>query len=260
MCPRSWSAWCNHCTCSIHATQSLNRVMPRSHLVFSFHGHVPFMASLSCWLENLHRIAFCNLSYTRQLLSVMTFLRLIPSVHIMFVWFLSWTLQFLHRFTHRVDLYVWFRNRIRWLTSPQQDYFVEVDIVMDGSTPLWKAHDISQQLQDKIEDLPNVERAFVHVDHEWTHVPVCRFWDQAWRSFKLQYRNTEKCPDNHCKPYQGLFCCYVCSFFGKNCDGNIASGAHLWVTLQACGAPFHWVVQISQNAHFMIENIQLRLM
>jgi len=54
------------------------------------------------------------------------------------------------------------------------NYFVEVDIVMDGNTPLWKAHDISQQLQDKIEVLPNVERAFVHVDHEWTHVPEHR--------------------------------------------------------------------------------------
>jgi divalent metal cation (Fe/Co/Zn/Cd) transporter len=43
---------------------------------------------------------------------------------------------------------------------------------MDGSTPLWKAHDISQQLQDKLEVLPNVERAFVHVDHEATHRPV----------------------------------------------------------------------------------------
>ncbi|KAF9532119.1 CDF-like metal transporter [Crepidotus variabilis] len=54
------------------------------------------------------------------------------------------------------------------------DYFVEVDVVMDGSTPLWKAHDLSQQLQDKIEVLPNVERAFVHVDHEWTHAPEHR--------------------------------------------------------------------------------------
>ncbi|KAF8807919.1 CDF-like metal transporter [Phlegmacium glaucopus] len=54
------------------------------------------------------------------------------------------------------------------------DYFVEIDIVMDGNTPLWKAHDISQQLQDKIEVLPNVERAFVHVDHECTHVPEHR--------------------------------------------------------------------------------------
>lgn len=53
-----------------------------------------------------------------------------------------------------------------------QDYFVEVDVVMDANTPLWKAHDISQQLQDKIEVLPNVGRAFVHVDHETTHIPV----------------------------------------------------------------------------------------
>ncbi len=44
---------------------------------------------------------------------------------------------------------------------------------MDGSTPLYKAHDISQQLQDKIEELPTVERAFVHVDYETTHSPVC---------------------------------------------------------------------------------------
>ena len=52
------------------------------------------------------------------------------------------------------------------------DYYVEVDVVMDANTPLWKAHDISQQLQDKIEVLPNVGRAFVHVDHETTHTPV----------------------------------------------------------------------------------------
>ncbi|KLO07318.1 CDF manganese transporter [Schizopora paradoxa] len=54
------------------------------------------------------------------------------------------------------------------------EYFVEVDIVMPKETPLWKAHDISQQLQDKIEVLPNVGRAFVHVDHEATHIPEHR--------------------------------------------------------------------------------------
>ncbi|KAH6917075.1 cation diffusion facilitator 1 [Coprinopsis sp. MPI-PUGE-AT-0042] len=53
-------------------------------------------------------------------------------------------------------------------------YFVEVDIVMDANTPLWKAHDLSQQLQDKIETLPDVERAFVHVDHETSHQPEHR--------------------------------------------------------------------------------------
>ncbi|KAG8894630.1 hypothetical protein FRC01_012866, partial [Tulasnella sp. 417] len=54
------------------------------------------------------------------------------------------------------------------------NYFVEVDIVMPGETPLWKAHDLSQQMQDKLETLPGVERAFVHVDHETTHRPEHR--------------------------------------------------------------------------------------
>ncbi|KAI5119059.1 hypothetical protein M0805_001518 [Coniferiporia weirii] len=54
------------------------------------------------------------------------------------------------------------------------EYFVEVDVVMPAETPLWKAHDLSQQLQDKIEVLPNVGRAFVHVDHETTHTPEHR--------------------------------------------------------------------------------------
>ncbi|KAF7792548.1 hypothetical protein EIP86_003589 [Pleurotus ostreatoroseus] len=57
------------------------------------------------------------------------------------------------------------------ITQSGPTYFVEIDIVMDANTPLWKAHDISQQLQDKIEVLPNVGRAFVHVDHETTHTP-----------------------------------------------------------------------------------------
>ncbi|KAJ3994960.1 CDF-like metal transporter, partial [Lentinula boryana] len=52
------------------------------------------------------------------------------------------------------------------------DFFVEVDIVMDPKTPLWKAHDISEHLQGKIEALPNIERAFVHVDYETSHQPV----------------------------------------------------------------------------------------
>ncbi|KAF5345693.1 hypothetical protein D9758_013039 [Tetrapyrgos nigripes] len=54
------------------------------------------------------------------------------------------------------------------------NYFVEVDIVMSPFTPLWRAHDLSQKLQDEIEVLPNVERAFVHVDHETSHSPEHR--------------------------------------------------------------------------------------
>ncbi|GAV99853.1 cdf-like metal transporter [Lentinula edodes] len=54
------------------------------------------------------------------------------------------------------------------------DFFVEVDIVMDPKTPLWKAHDISEHLQSKIEALPQIERAFVHVDYETSHQPEHR--------------------------------------------------------------------------------------
>ncbi|KAF5369345.1 hypothetical protein D9758_002501 [Tetrapyrgos nigripes] len=42
-----------------------------------------------------------------------------------------------------------------------EKYIVEVDIVMPADTPLWKTHDISQDLQDQLETLPMVERAFV---------------------------------------------------------------------------------------------------
>jgi divalent metal cation (Fe/Co/Zn/Cd) transporter len=54
---------------------------------------------------------------------------------------------------------------------------------MNANTPLWKAHDISQQLQDRIEVLPNVERAFVHVDHETDHIPVGYFLCRSLTTF-----------------------------------------------------------------------------
>lgn len=65
------------------------------------------------------------------------------------------------------------------------EYFVEIDVVMSAETPLWKAHDLSQQLQDKIEVLPNVGRAFVHVDHETTHIPVRYFFPSTSSSEEM---------------------------------------------------------------------------
>ncbi|XP_072964136.1 metal tolerance protein 7-like isoform X3 [Typha angustifolia] len=50
-------------------------------------------------------------------------------------------------------------------------YFVEVDIVLPGDMLLSQAHDIGEALQEKLEQLPEVERAFVHVDFEFTHRP-----------------------------------------------------------------------------------------
>jgi divalent metal cation (Fe/Co/Zn/Cd) transporter len=50
-------------------------------------------------------------------------------------------------------------------------YFVEVDIVLEEKMPLRQAHDIGESLQDKLERLPEVERAFVHLDFEVSHRP-----------------------------------------------------------------------------------------
>ncbi|KLJ13053.1 hypothetical protein EMPG_11980 [Blastomyces silverae] len=48
---------------------------------------------------------------------------------------------------------------------------VEVDIVMDRNESLLATHDVAEELQIKLESLPDVERAYVHVDYETTHKP-----------------------------------------------------------------------------------------
>jgi divalent metal cation (Fe/Co/Zn/Cd) transporter len=58
------------------------------------------------------------------------------------------------------------------LAQSGPSYFVEVDIVMNPDASLRVTHDVSQRLQDAIEELPDVERAFVHVDYETSHLPV----------------------------------------------------------------------------------------
>lgn len=50
-------------------------------------------------------------------------------------------------------------------------YFVEVDIELPEDMPLKEAHTIGESLQIKLEKLPEVERAFVHLDYECDHKP-----------------------------------------------------------------------------------------
>nr|AYW01707.1 MTP6 protein [Morus alba] len=50
-------------------------------------------------------------------------------------------------------------------------YFVEVDIELPEDLPLKEAHMIGETLQIKLEKLPEVERAFVHLDFECEHKP-----------------------------------------------------------------------------------------
>lgn len=49
---------------------------------------------------------------------------------------------------------------------------VEVDVVMDKTETVEVAHDTAEGLQIKLEKLPTVERAYVHIDYETEHKPV----------------------------------------------------------------------------------------
>lgn len=42
---------------------------------------------------------------------------------------------------------------------------------MDPDASLRSSHDVAEELQMKLESLPDVERAYVHVDYETTHKP-----------------------------------------------------------------------------------------
>lgn len=66
------------------------------------------------------------------------------------------------------------------------NFLVEVDIVLPEDMTLKEAHDIGEPLQQKLESLPEVERAFVHLDYEFEHRPsdehkqVWIFWLSEW--------------------------------------------------------------------------------
>lgn len=51
----------------------------------------------------------------------------------------------------------------------------EVDVVMAREATLSETHDVAEALQSKLECLPDVERAYVHVDYETTHKPEHTF-------------------------------------------------------------------------------------
>jgi len=52
------------------------------------------------------------------------------------------------------------------------DFLVEVDIVLPADMTLMEAHDIGESLQQRLENLQGVERAFVHLDYETEHNPT----------------------------------------------------------------------------------------
>lgn len=52
-------------------------------------------------------------------------------------------------------------------------FFVEVDIVVTPpDTALHVTHDIGEELQQRLEQLPEIVRAHVHIDFEYSHPPT----------------------------------------------------------------------------------------
>lgn len=47
----------------------------------------------------------------------------------------------------------------------------EVDVVINDQETVRNAHDVAEELQMKLESLPDVERAYVHIDYETSHKP-----------------------------------------------------------------------------------------
>lgn len=79
-------------------------------------------------------------------------------------------------FTCKLQVCIDHDDRIKFIDTVHVYHFgtqflVEVHIGLDKDMRLEEAHDISEALQVNIESLPEVERAFVHVDYEFEHKP-----------------------------------------------------------------------------------------
>ena len=76
--------------------------------------------------------------------------------------------DFVRRLTHIVFYH---DARVRKVDTCRAYHFgerflVEVEVVMEPETPLRESHDVGIMLQNKIERLEEVERAFVHIDYQ----------------------------------------------------------------------------------------------
>ncbi|CAF3203017.1 unnamed protein product [Rotaria socialis] len=108
------------------------------------------------------------------------------SIYIIIMWVQQANDQVKHLSGHTADPK--FLSQLTWLTYHHSPailkidtvrafysgtlYLVEVHIVLPKDMILTESHDIGESLQNKIEDLPEVERAFVHVDHDYAHNPT----------------------------------------------------------------------------------------
>ncbi|KAJ1942511.1 hypothetical protein FBU59_003177 [Linderina macrospora] len=81
--------------------------------------------------------------------------------------------QFLNQLTYMAMTH---DSRIQYVDTVRayhvgEEKYVEIDIVMDETTPLWESHDVGEALQILVEKLEGVQRAHVHIDFDFQHPP-----------------------------------------------------------------------------------------
>lgn len=68
----------------------------------------------------------------------------------------------------------------------------EVDVVMNKDERVEVAHDVAEALQIKLEKLPSIERAYVHIDYETSHKPVSAPSSGGYKSVSGAFRLTTR--------------------------------------------------------------------
>jgi len=79
---------------------------------------------------------------------------------------------FLSRLTYIAYIHdprVQYIDTVRAYSASAETFLVEVDIVLPKEMTLGETHDLGESLQQKLEAVEGVERAFVHIDYEFQH-------------------------------------------------------------------------------------------
>jgi divalent metal cation (Fe/Co/Zn/Cd) transporter len=81
------------------------------------------------------------------------------------------------KFLSRVTFLCWNHHpKIQQIDTVKAYFFsdgflVQIDIVVEPNMTVRESHDIAESLQMKVEELPEVDKCFVHIDYETSHKP-----------------------------------------------------------------------------------------
>lgn len=128
----------------------------------------------------------------------------------------------------------------------------QVDIELPEDLPLKEAHAIGESLQIKIEELPEVERAFVHLDFECDHKPEHSVLNKLpnsppWYGFENFEHTVSRT--------HAFFARFIWHPYIKSI--SFALETQLWCCIKKKGdlPQVHVVIQVTCAAHWLFEQI-----